>query len=104
MDEKGFAMGQGSKIKVITRRGRKNTRLSQDGKKELITVIETICASGRALPPMVINKGTQHYLGWLRHVTADRPATLAYSDKGWTDSQLAIEWLKRNFEPNSPPS
>jgi hypothetical protein len=63
MDEKGFAMGRGSKVKVITRRGRTNTRISQDGKKELITVIETICAFGRALPPMVINQGTKHYLG-----------------------------------------
>jgi hypothetical protein len=64
MDEKGFLMGLASKAKVLCRRGRRNLRVTHDGKRELVTVIETVCASGISLRPFVINKGAGHYLGW----------------------------------------
>jgi hypothetical protein len=53
-DESGFAMG----VKIITQSfytGRRG--VLQAGNREWVTVIESICASGRAPPPYVIFKG-----------------------------------------------
>ena len=63
MDEKGFLLGQALKVKVICRRGRKNPRYTQDGNREMVTVIECISADGRVIPPMYIYKGGKHLLG-----------------------------------------
>lgn len=106
LDEKGFMMGQCQKVKAITRRGRKNPHLTHDAKRTLVTVIETVKAAGppRALPPMVIHKGTAHYRGWLKHVSEELVATFAYSKKGWTDRVLGLEYMQQNFEPYAPPS
>jgi hypothetical protein len=43
MDEKGFLLGRGSRVKVITRRGRNPPEETQDGLREWITIVET-CA------------------------------------------------------------
>ena len=62
-------MGRGSKVRVICKRGRKNPKLVQDGSQEFITVIEGVSANGVILPPLVINKGKAHYMGWHTYVS-----------------------------------
>ncbi|KAL2697510.1 hypothetical protein AAEP93_011414 [Penicillium crustosum] len=62
-DESGFAMGVSATTKVITQSfytGRRG--VLQPSNREWVTVIETICASGRALPPYVIFKGKNFML------------------------------------------
>lgn len=51
MDEKGFLLGLSTKAKVVCHTNRHNPQVTQDGTRELITVIESICASGYVLPP-----------------------------------------------------
>jgi len=99
MDEKGFMMGKGERCKVICRRGRENPRLTDDGSREGVTVIEAISVSGIVLPPMLINKGEAHYIGWYAALRKGDPATFSYSKKGWTDQELGVEWLEQTFEP-----
>jgi len=102
MNEKGFLMGLAAKAKVICRHGRRNPRVTHDGKRELVTVIETISACGSLLAPLIINKGAGHYLGWYRNLTdKERDYQFTYSPKGWTDNQLALKWLIDLFEPQS---
>src|SRR5207302_5420255 len=69
MDEKGFLMGLAARAKVLCRRGRRNPRVTHDGKRELVTVIETVVANGAVLSPFVINKGAGHYMGWYKDLT-----------------------------------
>ncbi|RPB10741.1 hypothetical protein P167DRAFT_465153, partial [Morchella conica CCBAS932] len=64
MDEKGFIMGSASRCKVICRRGRRTPRLTHNGKRTWVTVIEAVSAAGIPLPPMIINEGAGHYQGW----------------------------------------
>jgi len=65
----------------------------------MATVIEFISADGRVIPSFYIYKGTSHALGWHTHVKVnDEATTFAVSPKGWTDNELGLEWLKRNFE------
>ncbi|KAH0607923.1 uncharacterized protein H6S33_001975 [Morchella sextelata] len=98
MDEKGFMMGIAAKCKIICRRARKNPRLTHNGSREWVTVIEAVSGAGEALPPMVINQGMAHYKGWYAGVKGDDIATFSYSPKGWTDSFLGMEWLIQNFD------
>jgi hypothetical protein len=54
MDEKGFMLGQALKVKVIWHRGQKNHHYSQDGNREMVTVIECMSAAGTVIPLMNI--------------------------------------------------
>lgn len=63
--ESGFAIGVSATTKVITQSfytGRRG--VSQAGNREWVTVIKTICASGRALPLYVIFKGKNFMVLW----------------------------------------
>jgi len=87
IDEKGFIMGVAAKAKVLCRRGRHNPRVTHDGKRELVTVIETVGADGSVLSPFVINKGAGHYMGWYNNLTEKEKSYRFsyYAPKGWTD-------------------
>jgi len=102
MDEKGFLMGLASRAKVLCRRGRRNPRVMHDGKRELVTVIEAVGGDGSAMSLFVINKGAGHYMGWYKNLTEkEGKYQFSYSPKGWTDDQLALEWLRKVFLPES---
>lgn len=83
---------------ICGRRGRGITgKLAQDGNRELITVIETICGNGTVLPPLVIYKGAKHYMGWYQYLVDNSEAEdylFAILPKGWTSRKLGMEWLK----------
>ena len=64
MDEKGFMLGMSNCAKVICRAGRCPPQITQDGIRELITVIETVCAAQFVLSPTVIYKEAAHYRSW----------------------------------------
>jgi len=98
MYAKRFLLGQALKVKVICRKEYKNPRYSQDGNREMLTVIECVSADGRVIPPMYIYKGTMHWMGWHAGVTSQQEATFAGSKKGWTDQELGLEWIKENFQ------
>jgi len=92
-------MGKSDRCKVICgRRGRGITgKLAQDGNRELITVIVTICGDRSVLPPLVIYKGAKRYMGWFQLLDKDSEAgdyLFAISPKGWTNCKLGMEWLK----------
>ena len=96
-DEKGFMLGMSNRAKVICRAGRRPPRVTQDGARELITVIETVCAAQFVQPPMVIYKGSAHYRGWyteLEEAEGDADAKFAYSPKGYTTNELEMAWLQ----------
>lgn len=107
MDEKGFMMGRSDRCKVICgRRGRGMTgKLAQDGNRELVTVIETICGNGTVLPPLVIYKGTKKFMGWYQHLDDTTEAAeylFATSPRGWTSRKLGMEWLKHFDQVTKP--
>jgi len=92
LDEKGFIIGMSAKAKVICRVGRRPPRVTQDGTREMLTVIECCCAALYMLPSFVIFKGVAQYMGW-HSETSDPDALFACSPNGWTDDELALEWL-----------
>jgi hypothetical protein len=71
----------------------------QSGKREMVTVIETVCADGSVLPPFYIMKGSTHMKGWYAGVKLNEKAVFATSPKGWTDTELGQEYLIKVFDP-----
>ena len=66
MDEKGIQLGVGKHVAAIVDRSQKNVYNLKNGNRELVTIIETICADGFALQPTVIFQGQQVNLGWTK--------------------------------------
>lgn len=69
MDESAFMLGRGRKARVIGRKqsgGKriKQSHVHQDGNRETVTVVETICADGSTLIPTVVYRGKRFNKGW----------------------------------------
>ncbi|KZV95162.1 DDE-domain-containing protein, partial [Exidia glandulosa HHB12029] len=87
-DEAAFTGGHGTRQRVIRARGKGVQHQQRSGDRETMTVLDTICADGRSLPPTVIYKG-QHFLtSWKQN------NPLGYSKKGWMTGTISIEWIK----------
>jgi hypothetical protein len=71
MDEKGIQLGVGKRTLVLVDRDQKTVQQVEDGSRELVTVIETVCADGTALRPCVIFKAKRRDLEWGRNNLCD---------------------------------
>jgi hypothetical protein len=71
MDEKGIQLGVGKRTLVLVDRDQKTVQQVEDGSRELVTVIETVCADGTALRPCVIFKAKRRDLEWGRNNPCD---------------------------------
>ena len=91
----------------MTRKALKSRRLlgaSQDGNREFISLIASICADGSHLPPALIYKGESHDLrdSWLEDFDDSKElAFFASSENGWSSDELGLHWLKRVFDRNT---
>ena len=64
MDEKGIQLGIGARITAMIDRDQKTVYSIEDGNRELVTIIETICADGSILHPSVIFQGQLQNSEW----------------------------------------
>lgn len=71
MDEKGIQLGIGKRVAALVDRDQKTVYQVEDGNRELVTIIETICADGTTLHPSVIYQGRHRDLEWGRHNPCD---------------------------------
>ncbi|KAG8978572.1 hypothetical protein FRB93_010964 [Tulasnella sp. JGI-2019a] len=92
MDEKGVQLGIGNgHQRVLIDRDQKDVNALTNGNKEMVTVLETVCADGSAdIPPYYI----------YQEVKIQR-ACIGVSESGWSDSQHAINWIIKVFGPHS---
>ena len=94
-DEAGFMMGKITTQLVVTgseRRGR--PKAIQPGNREWVTLIAAINAAGWSVPPFLIFAGQYHLSAWYEEEEIPRNWAIALSDKGWTNNELGVEWLK----------
>ena len=104
MDEKGFLIGHLQKVRRIFPKAlMQQQRLlgtGQDGSREWITLIATICADGSSLPPALIYKAVSGDLQdlWLQdYDPQEHPCWFASSPNGWTSDELGLSWLQSLF-------
>jgi hypothetical protein len=65
-------------------------------------MIECVSAACRVIAPLVIYMGKQHEESWYSD-TSVADAFFAVSDRGWTNSEIALEWLQQVSNPQSRP-
>ena len=101
-DEMGVGQGVGDNhwviCEVLTR-----LALKKDIEKgQWITVMECISADGQALPPLLIFKGKDVQQQWFprRNLGLWDDWWFKASPKGWTNNEIAIEWLEGVFIPH----
>jgi len=100
VDEKGFVMGISPRTKVVTRRGKKNPQIKQDGKREFITALEAVSADGSVFPAYLRGNRSVHIFDWYKNVgEEDYNACRAVSPKGWTDGKTGYDWLTNVYDP-----
>ena len=98
MDEKGFMMRVAASAKVVISKHEKQAFSAQPGNREWVSLIESICTTGRTLPLFVIFKGVNKQKAWY-DALEDIDTEIATSENGWTDNELGLDWLKKSFEP-----
>ncbi|KIO19766.1 hypothetical protein M407DRAFT_49660, partial [Tulasnella calospora MUT 4182] len=101
-DETGVMLGQAQKTLVIGPAGQKVQHKQQDAEREIVTVMETVCADRTYLPCTVIFKGKNILKKWGRDNASSLPVLLAsvtfdrisVAPNGYMDSELALIWLE----------
>lgn len=107
MDEKGVLLGQAHASRVIipgicSYRDKRKAFVQQLGTRELVSILEAVNAAGGSIDPLIVFKAQHHQEKWLDLKGARRGWSYATSQRGWTDNELALEWL-RIFEKETKP-
>jgi hypothetical protein len=104
MDEKGFMIGILQAVKrYFTESELKNKRLKgagQDGNREWVTVIASICQDLSSLPPAIIYAAAtnNHQDTWYEDLETDEAvAHFITSPNGWTNDDIGYQWLTEIF-------
>ena len=104
MDEKGFLISALIKARrIFSQRAFEAGRVDymvQDGSREWITLVATICANGLYLSPsliyLVISSNLQDF--WLQDFKPNKyPCFFTLSPTGWTNNELGSMWLTKIF-------
>jgi hypothetical protein len=105
MDEKGFLLGRITKARRIFPKDLKASGkllgAGQDGSREWITVVATICGDGTTLPPFLIYDSTSGSIqdSWVQDFNSnEHDAWFTSSASGWTSDEIGFKWLERFFD------
>jgi hypothetical protein len=92
-DETGFRIGCLNGRTVITHQNTKEVYLSNPDNRELVSAVECISASGKAIQPMIIIAGAVFLEKHFDNDLHD-DVLFAVSDSGYSNDTLGFEWLK----------
>jgi hypothetical protein len=97
-------IGFGHAVKrIMTRQAYEQGRVKaakQDGSREFISLLATICVDGTHLPPALIYQGTSGDLqnSWVDALTERDEAFFTSSKSGWSNNDFALNYLKQIFD------
>ncbi|EMR88324.1 hypothetical protein BcDW1_3031 [Botrytis cinerea BcDW1] len=99
MDETGVMLSMPGSVKVLVSKHDTRDYRGARVKRTTVTAIECISSDGRYLNPMIIWPASTHRSNWTTFPTLKWQ--YAYSDSGYNDSKISVEWLKRIFDPET---
>lgn len=99
MDETGVMLSMLSSVKVLVSKNDLRDYRGAGVKRTMVTAIECVSADGRALLPMIIWPASSHRSNWTTYPTPGW--YYAFSENGYTDSKISLEWLKCVFDPQT---
>lgn len=97
MDETGVMLSKLNSVKVLVSRDNERGYRGARVKRTIVTAVECVSADGRYLTPMIIWPASTHRSNWTTHPTPGWH--YAFSDTGYTDLYLSLQWLKLVFHP-----
>ena len=103
MDETGFQMGQTHATCVVFDPAVGRPTVPGTGNTKWVSIIECI-SHERVLKPYMIFDGKfpeEHMFPSIQELQELPDCTWAFSPKGWTDSELAKDWLRQVFIPKT---
>jgi hypothetical protein len=79
---------------------------AQDGSREFITMLACISAIGKAIPSLLIYKGSNEELqtSWVEDVTEESNTYFTSSENGWSGKKIGLRWLEEVFNRHARPS
>ena len=106
MDEKGFAIG------VLNRRTKRvfsrasvesKTRRQplQDGNRQWVSILASVCADGSALPPGIIYPGAPNEIQstWVEDIEPVKHSVfVTATPSGWKNDEVGLAWLEQVFD------
>jgi hypothetical protein len=92
MDEIGIMLSMLGAIKVFVSKDDQRDYRGAGVKRTMVTAIECISASGKALNPMIIWPASTYRSNWTTYATPGW--VYACSETGYNDSYLTLEWMK----------
>ena len=77
-----------------------NMKNRQDGSREFISCLACISAIGKAIPSLLIYKGSNYELQttWLEDVIIDANTYFTSLENGWSNDSIGLAWLKEIFD------
>ena len=99
MDETGVMLSMLGSVKVLVGKDDLRDHRGTSVKRTMVTAIECISADGRSLLPLIIWPASTHRSNWTTHPTPGWH--YAFSENGYNDSKISLEWLKRVFDPQT---
>jgi hypothetical protein len=99
LDETGVMLSMLGSAKVLVGRNEKQGSRGGSVKRTMVTAIECISANGKALLPLIIWPASTHRSNWTTHPTLGWH--YGFSENGYNDSKISLEWLKRVFDPQA---
>ena len=72
---------------------------AQDGSRKFIGMLACISAIGKAIPSLLVYKGSDTNLqtSWVEDVTKDAFTYFTSSENGWSSQKIGLRWLKEIF-------
>ncbi|XP_072172323.1 uncharacterized protein [Diadema setosum] len=98
-DESGFALGGRVGTRVLAEKGAKIVHELKNSDKTQITVLATVSAAGKYLPPMIILPGERAGRGGNPMEGAPPGAFFSRTKSGWIDSKAFYGYIANVFHP-----
>jgi len=106
MDEKGFAIGVlNRRTKRVFSRASVESRTRrqpmQDGNRQWVSILASVCADGSALPPGIIYPGAPNEIqsSWVEDIDAEKHSVfVTATPSGWTNDEVGLAWLEQVFD------
>ncbi|RYP61877.1 hypothetical protein DL771_009966 [Monosporascus sp. 5C6A] len=104
-DEIGMMEGMGENGLVLGEAFRKFVLLKDAFKRQWVTIIACVSADGRALLPLVIFNGGDVQQQWFPDFDDEAYESWYFTtlENGWTNTEIALQWLREVFIPNTKP-
>ena len=107
IDKAGIIEGQGENGLVLGGLNSRQIQKKQPGSRIWTSFLECISATGKSLPPLVIFKGKSVQQQWFPSLEDEllefKDWEFTATDNGWTNSEIAVEWLRKIFIPRTRP-